>query len=53
MARSSRFPSTSGGVSISYNVPGVASDCKLTPSVLSDIFLGTVKTWNDSDDQEA
>jgi len=44
-----QVPVALGGVSISYNVPGVASGLKLTPKVLSDIFLGTVKTWNDSE----
>ncbi len=43
-----QVPVALGGVTISYNVPGVASGLKLTPSVLSGIFLGTVKTWNDS-----
>jgi len=43
-----QVPVALGGVSISYNVPGVATGLKLTPKVLSDIFLGTVKTWNDS-----
>jgi phosphate transport system substrate-binding protein len=43
-----QVPVALGGVSISYNVPGVATGLKLTPKVLSDILLGTVKTWNDS-----
>ncbi len=43
-----QVPVALGGVSISYNVPGVATGLKLTPKVLSDIVLGTVKTWNDS-----
>lgn len=44
-----QVPVALGGVSISYNVPGVASGLKLTPKVLADIFLGNVKTWNDSE----
>jgi len=43
-----QVPVALGGVTISYNVPGVASGLKLTPKVLSDIFLGTIKNWNDS-----
>jgi phosphate transport system substrate-binding protein len=43
-----QVPLALGGVSISYNVPGVKSGLKLTPKVLSEIYLGSVKTWNDS-----
>jgi phosphate transport system substrate-binding protein len=43
-----QVPVALGGVSISYNVPGVQSGLKLTPKVLSEIYLGTVKTWDDS-----
>ncbi len=43
-----QVPVALGGVSISYNVPGVKTGLKLTPTVLSEIFLGTIKTWNDS-----
>ncbi len=42
-----QVPIALGGEAISYNVPGVKTGLKLTPSVLTDIFLGTVKTWND------
>jgi phosphate transport system substrate-binding protein len=31
-----------------YNLPGIPSDVlKLTPAVLSDIFIGKIKKWND------
>ena len=43
-----QVPVALGGVSISYNVPGVNGGLKLTPKVLSEIYLGTVKTWDDS-----
>jgi phosphate transport system substrate-binding protein len=33
-------------VAITYNLPGVPTGLKLTPGVLSDIFLGTIKKWN-------
>ena len=42
-----QVPVALGGVSISYNVPGVRSGLELTSKVLTDIFLGNVKTWND------
>jgi phosphate transport system substrate-binding protein len=44
-----QVPVALGGEAISYNLPGVASGLKLTPKVLSDIFLGKVKNWNDSE----
>ncbi|MGD0320163.1 MAG: phosphate ABC transporter substrate-binding protein PstS [Acidimicrobiales bacterium] len=43
-----QVPVALGGVTISYNVPGVGTGLKLTPKVLADIFLGNVKNWNDS-----
>jgi phosphate transport system substrate-binding protein len=42
-----QIPIALGGVSIAYNIPGVKSGLHLDGSVLADIFLGTVKTWND------
>jgi phosphate transport system substrate-binding protein len=33
-------------VAITYNLPGIPTGLKLTPGVLSDIFLGSVKKWN-------
>jgi phosphate transport system substrate-binding protein len=41
------IPTTLGAVVVAYNVPGV-SDLKLSPEVLSGIFLGTIKKWNDA-----
>jgi phosphate transport system substrate-binding protein len=34
-------------VAITYNLPGVDTGLKLTPAVLSDIFRGLVRKWND------
>jgi phosphate transport system substrate-binding protein len=31
----------------SYNLPGVTTDLKFTPTALADIFLGKIKKWND------
>lgn len=44
-----QVPVALGGVSISYNVPGVRGGLSLSPKVLTDIFLGNVKTWNNSE----
>lgn len=42
------IPVTAGAVVLSYNIPGVNVAIQLTPSVLADIFLGNITTWNDS-----
>lgn len=41
------FPTVLGAVVAIYNVPGVATDLKLTPDALAGIFLGEIKKWND------
>jgi phosphate transport system substrate-binding protein len=40
------IPITAGSIAVSYNLPGV-SGLRLTPEVLSGIFLGKIKMWND------
>jgi phosphate transport system substrate-binding protein len=35
------------GIAVVYNLPGAASDLRLTGSVFADILLGKVKSWND------
>jgi phosphate transport system substrate-binding protein len=42
------IPVTAGAVVLSYNLPEVQSGLQLTPSVLADIFLGNLTTWNDA-----
>ena len=43
-----QFPTVMGGVTPIVNAPGIAAgQLKLTGSVLADIYLGTVKRWND------
>lgn len=42
------IPMTSGTVAVVYNLQGVASDLKITPDVLADIYLKKIKKWNDS-----
>jgi len=41
------FPTVIGAVVVVYNVPGVTTALQLDGSVLSDIFLGKVRKWND------
>lgn len=42
------FPVTLGGVAIAYNVPGAPSHLHLSASVLANIFLGKITSWNDA-----
>ena len=43
-----QFPTAIGGVDIIVNLPGVqANQLKLTGDVLADIYLGTIRKWND------
>jgi phosphate transport system substrate-binding protein len=41
-----QIPDILGGVSISYNLPGVTQKLKLDAPTLAGIFQGTIKTWN-------
>ena len=41
------FPIAFGGITVSYNLPGVKTGLKLDGKTVADIFLGKVKTWND------
>lgn len=40
-------PTVAGAVALSYNIPGVQSGLKLTPEIISGIYLGKIKKWND------
>jgi phosphate transport system substrate-binding protein len=40
-------PTVFGGVTVSYNVPGVQKGLKLDGATVANMFLGTVKKWND------
>lgn len=42
------IPMCSGAVVMSYNLPEVKGALNLTPALLSDIFLGKIKTWKDA-----
>jgi phosphate transport system substrate-binding protein len=42
-----QIPMFLGAITVSYNLPGVKTGLKLDGKTISDIYLGTVKTWND------
>jgi phosphate transport system substrate-binding protein len=42
-----QIPITLGGVAIAYNLPGIKSGLHLSGSVLANIYLGKITTWND------
>ena len=42
------IPQASGAVVITYNLPGDNNNINLTPDIIADIFLGKIKTWNDT-----
>jgi phosphate transport system substrate-binding protein len=41
------FPTVLGADVLTYNIPGVTGDLKLTPEAIAGIYLGTIKKWND------
>ncbi len=43
-----QVPVDLGGVALSYNLPGVSGGLKLDGPTLAGIFLGTIKSWNNS-----
>jgi phosphate transport system substrate-binding protein len=42
-----QIPMFFGAITVSYNLPGVNGGLKLNGTLLSNIYFGTVKTWND------
>jgi phosphate transport system substrate-binding protein len=40
-------PATAGMIVISYNIPGVTSEIKLSRDVYVDIFAGAIRRWDD------
>jgi phosphate transport system substrate-binding protein len=42
-----QIPMFLGAITVSYNLPGVKTGLKLDGKTIADIYLGTVKTWND------
>ncbi len=43
-----QIPDILGGVTLSYNLPGVSSRLKLDAATIAGIFDGSIKTWNAS-----
>ena len=43
-----QIPDILGGVTVSYNLPGVSSRLRLDAATLAGIFDGSIKTWNAS-----
>lgn len=41
------IPTTIGAVVVTYNVPGLSGELKLSPAVLAEVFLGKISKWND------
>jgi phosphate transport system substrate-binding protein len=41
------IPETSGPVCITYNLPSISEPLQISPDVLTGMFLGTIKKWND------
>jgi phosphate transport system substrate-binding protein len=44
-----QIPMFLGAITVSYNLPGVATGLKLDGKTIADIYLGKVKTWNDTE----
>jgi phosphate transport system substrate-binding protein len=42
-----QIPMFLGAITVSYNLPGVKAGLKLDGPTIADIYLGTIKTWND------
>src|SRR5882762_7273212 len=41
------FPTVAGAVVLAYNLPSVRQPLKLTPALISGIYMGKITTWND------
>jgi phosphate transport system substrate-binding protein len=42
-----QIPDTLGGVTVSYNLPGITKRLKLDAATVAGMFDGSIKTWND------
>jgi phosphate transport system substrate-binding protein len=42
------FPTVMGAIVLTYNLPSVTTPLKLTPEIISGIYLGKVKNWDDA-----
>ncbi len=41
------IPMASGADVVSYNLPGITQQLKMTPDLIAAIFLGKITNWND------
>jgi len=41
------IPTVAGAVVLTYNVRGIGKGLRLTPEIVSNIFLGNIRRWND------
>jgi phosphate transport system substrate-binding protein len=41
------IPTVLGAVVVTYNLPGVQAELKLTPEAMAGMYLGQIKKWND------
>jgi len=41
------LPESIGGITITYNLPGIDKGLKLTGPVIAQIFMGNITSWND------
>ena len=41
-------PTVLGAITVSYNVPGIATGLRLDGATIASIFLGKIHTWNDA-----
>jgi phosphate transport system substrate-binding protein len=41
------FPTVAGALAIAYNLPGFTATLKLTPELITGIYMGTITVWND------
>lgn len=42
------FPTVLGAVALTYHLPGVTAEIRLTPEIVADLFLGKIFYWNDA-----
>lgn len=41
------FPMVGGAVVLAYNLPGLSAPLKMTPQIVTGIYMGKIKMWND------
>jgi phosphate transport system substrate-binding protein len=41
------FPTVAGALAIAYNLPGFTATLKLTPELITAIYMGDITVWND------